>query len=258
MRTVEKALKLLDFFSDKVVEVGLSDLARLSGIDKATVLRMLNDMAESGLVEQNPETRRWRLGAGVLRLARLREAAQPVTRVVAPILERLAAETGETAHASLRSGRDLATVGVAESTRSHRVSVEPAQVLPLHATASGLAYTAFARPEQRESILSRRLPGATPATPVTREALAAMVARVRACGHAIADQTYEAEVYGIAMPVFGPDGFAIGALAVASPNSRVTPAHKAAILAALAPAAREATLGLGGRMSTDFPPIPQE
>lgn len=248
MRTVEKALKLLEIFSDKIVEIGLSDLARHSGIDKATVLRMLGDMAESGLVEQNPDSRRWRLGAGVLRLARLREAAQPVTQVMTPILERLAEQTGETAHVSLLSGRDLANVGVVESTRANRVHIEPGLALPLHATASGIAFSAFARPEQTERALARRLTAVTGTTPTTREALALQIQRARTRGWAVADQTYESEVYGLAVPIFGADGFACGALAVAVPSSRVTPAYERNILSALAPAALDATRGLGGRV----------
>lgn len=248
MRTVEKALRLLDFFSDKVTEIGLSDLARLSGIDKATVLRMLNDMAESGLVEQNLSNRRWRLGAGILRLARLREAAQPVNRVLTPILEQLAAETGETAHVSLVSGRDLANVGVVEPPRANRVYIEPGLSLPLHATASGIAFTAFTRPELRERVLARKLPAITGTTPITREALAELVSRAGVRGYAVADQTFEAEVYGIAVPIFDAEGFATGALAVATPASRVSPEHERGILAALGPAAAEATRGLGGRV----------
>ena len=248
MRTVEKALKLLEFFSDKVVEIGLSDLARLSGIDKATVLRMLNAMAESGIVEQNPSNRQWRLGAGVLRLARLRESAQPVTRVLTPILERRAEQTGETAHVSLLWGRDLANIGVVESARANRVHIEPGLSLPLHATASGVAFSAFARPEQTEGLLTRKLGPITPNTPTTREALADRIARARARGYASADQTYESEGHGIAVPLFGPDGFACGALAVAVPSSRISAPYERGLLSALAPAAREATLGLGGKV----------
>lgn len=248
MRTVEKALKLLDFYDDRRAELGLSELARLSGIDKATVLRMLKDLATTGLVEQDPESRKWRLGAGILRLARLREAAFPVTRVLTPILERLAESTGETAHASLMAGRRLATVGIAESARSNRVSLDPGQVLPLHATASGIAYAAFARPEVRDQLLAQTLTPATRTTPTDSAQLAALIDTAATRGYAVADQTFEAEVYGIAMPLFGADGFASGALAVASPISRVTDAHVAAVLAALTPAAREATLGLGGRI----------
>ncbi len=248
MRTVEKALRLLDFFDETRPALGLSALARLSGIDKATVLRMLQDMAAAGLVEQDAGSRDWRLGAGLLRLARLREAAFPATGVLNPILTRLAEETGETAHASLRAGAELGTVGVVESARSNRVYIEPGLVLPLHATASGLAYTAFARPDLRAAVLARPLAAHTAATPADAATLATRLDETRARGYASADQTFEAEVYGLAMPLFGPDGFAIGALAVASPAARLTPALRARILQALATAAREATLGMGGRI----------
>lgn len=248
MRTVEKALRLLDLFTETRPALGLSEAARLAGIDKATVLRMLHDLAAAGLVEQDAGSRDWRLGAGLLRLARLREAAFPVTSVLNPILARLADETGETAHASLRAGRDLGTVGVVESTRSNRVYVEPGLILPLHATASGIAYAAFARPEVLKGLMARDLAAHTAATPVTPDALRAAVEAARARGWAMADQTLESEVCGIALPLFGPDGWAVGALAVATPAARMTPETRARILAALAPAARAATEGLGGRV----------
>lgn len=246
MRTVEKALRLLDHFDERHPELGLSALARLAGLDKATTLRMLGDLAAAGLVEQSPATRGWRLGAGLLRLARIREATHPVTTVLQPILDRLVVETGETAHASLRAGRDLATVGVAESPRAARVIIEPGLMLPLHATASGLAYLAFARPEVRAEALARPLPAHTATTPTTPERLALAIARAQAHGHGEADQTYEAEVIGLARPLFGPDGFACGAIAVATPASRLDDALRATILAALARAAPEASRGLGG------------
>ena len=248
MRTVEKALKILGHFDETRPSIGLSALARLTGIDKATVLRMLQDLAVAGLVEQDPVTREWQLGAGILRLARLREAAFPTAGVINPILARLAAQTGETAHASLRAGSDLGTIGVVESARSNRVYIEPGLVLPLHATASGLAYSAFARPALRAELLARPLVAHTAATPTDHTALAARLDDVRTRGYACADQTFEPEVHGIAMPLFGADGFACGALAVATPASRLDAALRARILAALTDAVHEATHSMGGRV----------
>ena len=247
MRTVEKALRLLDLFDEGHPSMGLSALARRADLDKATVLRMLADMAAAGLVEQDPVSRDWRLGAGLLRLARLRESVFPVGAVLNPILTHLAEVTGETAHASLRAGRDLATVGVVESARSNRVHIEPGLILPLHATASGIAYLAFAAPGVLDDVLARDLPALTPATPRHAAALRRAVEVARVQGYALGDQTLEAEVSGLAVPLFGADGLASGALAVATPSARLTPDLRARILAALAPAARQATQGLGGR-----------
>lgn len=248
MRTVEKALRLLEIFDSQHPEFGLSELARRSRIDKATVLRMLGDLAATGMVEQDAQSRQWRLGAGVLRLARLREAAFPVARVLTPILEHLAQATGETAHAALISGDTLGTVGVSEAQRPNRVHVDPGLILPLHATASGVAFTAFARPERRAEIVARALDGFTETTPTTQAALIALIEQTAARGYALADQTYETEVFGVALPLFGHDGYATGAVAIALPASRALPSHIATLVAALSPAAEQATVGMGGRV----------
>jgi len=109
-----------------------------------------------------------------------------------------------------------------------------------------VAYLAFAAPGVLDEVLGRDLPALTPATPGAG-ALRQAVDQARAQGWARADQTLESEVSGIALPLFGADGFATGALAVATPTGRLTDDLSARILAALAPAARQATLGLGGR-----------
>ena len=75
MSTVVKALSLLDHFDASIPEVGLVDMARLSGLDKATARRLLVALGKKGFVEQDPVTRRYRLGAALVRLARIRETA---------------------------------------------------------------------------------------------------------------------------------------------------------------------------------------
>lgn len=252
MQTVEKALYLLDFFDDKHPELGLSGLARLAGMDKATTHRMLTALARAGMVEQQPATRLYRLGATILRLARIREATFPVTALLQPILEALAAETGETAHASLQAGPSLANVGVVESPRSSRVFVEPGLKLPLHATASGNAFLAFSDPAFVEHVLAQPLASITPDTITDPAALRERLAIARRDGFAHVDQGFEAEVYGIAAPLFGPDGNPVGAIAVATPTHRMTGELSGKIARAVMAAAVTASRAMGGEPPQDY------
>lgn len=252
MQTVEKALYLLDFFDDKHPELGLSGLARLAGMDKATTHRMLTALARAGMVEQQPATRLYRLGATILRLARIREATFPVTALLQPILEALAAETGETAHASLQAGPSLANVGVVESPRSSRVFVEPGLKLPLHATASGNAFLAFSDPAFVEHVLAQPLAAITPDTITDPAALRERLAIARRDGFAHVDQGFEAEVYGIAAPLFGPDGNPVGAIAVATPTHRMTGELSGKIARAVMAAAVTASRAMGGEPPQDY------
>ena len=250
--TVAKALTLLEHFSEDEPEIGLSGLARMSGLDKATVHRMLGAMADAGLLEQAEDTKLYRLGAGVLRLARVRETAFPMASVIEQALEDLAEQTGETAHASLISGSALATVGIRESIRSNRVSLVAGEILPFHSTASGFATLAFGSKDLRKRVYASVLKARTDHTTTNAETLRGLVERVEQLGYAVADQTNEEEVYGIAMPIFDRNGVAKGAMAVATPTHRINDALRNRIISALVTASERVTSGTGGRLDKRF------
>lgn len=247
MKTADKALKLLDYFTESQPEHGLSDLARLSAIDKATTHRLLKTLQKHGFVEQHPASRKYSLGASLLRLAHIRESTAPVTSIVDPILAKLVDETGETGHASLIAGSSLATIGIRACTKSTRVNLEPGQKLPLHATASGISYLAFSPDKLVEDFLNKKLDRFTEMTTVDPDRVRELVAETRADGCSLIDQGYEDDVVGIAAPIFDLSGYANGAVAVATPSSRMNAAVKRINCTAVIRAAVEITRGMGAK-----------
>ena len=248
MQTIDKALGLLGFFSEGRPAIGLSEIARLSGFNKATTRRFLLALEKHGFVEQDAKTRAYRLGPGLLRLARVREAVSPVQTVVQPILEDLVSRIGETAHFSLYAGGSLATIGLVESTKSNRVMLERGETIPLHATASGMAFMAFAQPKIVDAALGKTLTGHTAQTTTDAAELRKQLQSVRKAGVAVANGSYEDGVCGIAAPVLGQDGFARGAVAVAAPASRA----KRNVISAIHPEVRRAAAEIASAMGVDF------
>jgi IclR family transcriptional regulator, acetate operon repressor len=243
--TVDKALELLNQFTQSRAQIGLSELARLAELDKATVHRMLTVLAKHGFVEQNEQTKLYRLGAGLLRLARSREASFPISSVIDAELQTLMHQTGETAHASLIAGGSLATVGIVHGQKTIRVTLDADQSLPFHATASGIACLAFLPNDKLNSILKRKLAGFTANTPTSPQDVQTAISIVRTKGFAVSDQSYETDVYGIAAPLFSPSGFACGAVAVATPAHRMSREVKARTISAVMDAAVLITRRLG-------------
>lgn len=243
---VKRALSLLELFSESLPEIGLSDVARLSGQDKATVHRLLKTLHEAEFVEQDPATRLYRLGPAVLRLARAREKTVPLVSVVQPLLDRLTAVTGETSHFALYSGNAMVVIAASESRRPNHVSLRSSERLPMNATASGLAFLAFAPPEVLDHVIGQPLQAYTPNTAASPEDLLAAVNMARTTGFAVVDKTLDEDVFGIAVPVFGSNSVvAIGALGVASPCHRVTETVKTMIMGELAATAREIARRMG-------------
>lgn len=254
MGTVSKALSLLSLFSHGRLEIGLSDLTRLSGMNKATVYRLMTELQQAGFVEQVGGDRAYRLGAEVLRLAALREASVPLLSVSRAVLRQLCDCTGETAHMSILQGDRLNTLTHAYSQQhGTRVTMEDAEVLAFHATGSGLAFLAFAPPDFVDRVLSQPLERFTEQTPTDPAALRQSLAKVRASGIAEAVGGFEADVHSHAAPIFGADRQPIGALAVAAPVSRMTPALTSLIRAELKSAALDLTQRIGGFCPDDYP-----
>ncbi len=247
MGTVDRALGLLRHFSVQTPEFGLSDLARKAGYDKTTTLRCMTALERNGFVEQHPTTKKYRLGFAPIALARIRERSFPIQSVLKPHLDRLAATTGETAHATLLSGRSLMTVAISEPDRATRVHVDPSAQLPIHATASGLAIAAFMPEEQLPSLgLSGPLRRFTDRTPASAEDLKPWLEECRRRGYSRVDQAYEIDVIGTAVPIFGWSDAPIGAIAVAAAASRFDAALADRIVAELLAIGREASREMGG------------
>lgn len=248
MKTIDKAMTLLSFFSTETPEFRLTDIARKADMDKVTALRVLNSLVAGGLVEQHPETRKYRLGTAILRLARIRETAFPMISVLQPILDALAETTGESAHAALASEAGLTTVALCEPNRATRVWIDPTQVLPFHATASGMAYLAHL-PEAEADALLRRLTATryTEETP-SAEDLRHRIAEARRQGYARSFGGLETDVASFSAPVFDWHGRAILTVAVACVRARVDADSEAGLISAVLAAAAAATRAFGGKI----------
>jgi DNA-binding IclR family transcriptional regulator len=243
MGTVGKALDLLDLFTRSTPQLGLSQLARASGLNKATCHRLLTELESRGLLEQTGPAREYRLGPAVLRLSALREDAVPTREAAMPTLRHLAETTGETAHLSHLVAGKLQTLAFAYAARGGvKVMMEDADVLPFHATASGAAVLAFVA-----------IPETLIAAAPDPDTLRARIEASRAKGYAETISTFEKDVHSLAVPLFDATGTCTGALAVAAAAPRMTPALRTTIIRELTRAGAEITRLWGGQPPTEGP-----
>jgi DNA-binding IclR family transcriptional regulator len=246
LSTVDKAISLLELFTIREPQLGLSEIARRSGFDKATTRRLLVSLACRGFVDQDSETRLYRLGAGLSRLARIREARFPFLQTASPFIRELAMTTAETVHLSEAGTDALLTVHVEHPARANRVNVDIGQPLPFHSTASGIAYLAAARSEIRKACLAGPLDPFTPHTLVDPVAVSREIEATRKRGYSIGDQGFEEGVVSVAAAILGADGFAIGTIAVAAPVARTSQAMIEERGSVVAEAARAISTRLNG------------
>ncbi len=254
MGTVNKALSLLQYFNHARLEIGLTEMAGLSGVNKATVYRLMRELQAQGFVEQPPDSTAYRLGPELLRLAALREAAVPLLTVAREILVRLCEATGETAHVTILRGDKLLSLAHHYSARhGSRVTMEDASILPFHATASGLAILAFSDASFAQDILSLDLATHTPDTLTDPDTVRDRLPPIRETGIAESIGGFEADVHSLASPIFGADARPVAAVAVAAPVGRMTRGLREETRVALLENARDLTRRSGGFLPPSFP-----
>ncbi len=137
VRSVDRAAALLLALGDSQGEAGVTELARRLGLHKSTASRLLATLQKRGLVEQDDETGKYRLGLVVIRLAERAERTLDLRGIALPELERLARLTHETTGLGVLDGETM--LGVAQVDGPNLVAVGDwtGRATPLHCVASG-------------------------------------------------------------------------------------------------------------------------
>lgn len=219
MRTVKRVAALIGSL-ELNAPLGVSDLARGIGTDKATTHRILRALCTEGWVEQGPQ-RKYRLGPS---LKRLRPQVPPRNVVIAAgasVLDDLLREVDETFFLSGRQGNENVVDLVRESTKEMRVVSEVGRRIPLHSGAAGKVLLAFEKDATRERLLEheRHLLEAKGAS---YEEFLKDLERVQKAGWCYDPGTFSPGIAGLAAPIMFDDETIIGSICVRAPDSRFT------------------------------------
>ncbi|WP_104203612.1 helix-turn-helix domain-containing protein [Billgrantia saliphila] len=132
VEAVERALTVLAAFDNEQETFTLAELAQATGYYKSTLLRLLGSLARFDYVQRSHDGR-WSLGHAPLRLARRHPPSRHLSTRIQPLLDRLAAETGETAALLENDGSQVECRLVALPTEALRHELRPGSQWPLAA-----------------------------------------------------------------------------------------------------------------------------
>lgn len=200
----------------------LTEIASQTGINRSTVSRLLQPLIEARLVDQDPETDRYRLGPQTARLGQIYLQHLEVNDVAGPVLQALVDESQETAHLGVRDETDVVYVDKHESPLSVRTGSRIGSRQPLYSTAMGKVLLAHAAPSVFDAMVREGLPHRTATTITAPDALQVELERVRADGYAIDDQENELGIRCIGVPVFDHRGSVVAAISVSGPAARMS------------------------------------
>ncbi len=221
LSSVTTAVRLLKLFSVQNDELGISELAKRLGVAKSTVHRLASALLEEGLLEQNPENNRYRLGVALFGLGTLVRRRMEVVAEAKTFLTDLRAQTGENVRLAILSGGNVVYVNDFEGTHPVRLRSSIGLSTPAYHTAEGIVLLAGQPSEAIEALLGGRTPTATTGAAIDPAAIQARIAEARRLGYAFDDEESEIGMRCVAAPVRSGDGRVVAGIGVAGPRTRL-------------------------------------
>lgn len=220
-QSVERAMFILRQFSVDEPQLGVSEVSRRIGLTKSTVSRLLATLREGGLVVQDPISRQYRLGMGLVELGETVVHTDPLLRAVHPYQHYLADAVGEGVYLAVRSGFEMLTL-LHERPPDLRDPVPWTSRAPLHCTAGGKILLAHMEEDELTTLLEKGLPRFTGNTITDPAKLRAHLEQVREEGFATCFEEFREGVNSISVPLAKQDGTVVATLGIVGPAYSLT------------------------------------
>ena len=247
VQSVERAIRILQCFTKAKPELRLKDITEELDLNKSTVHGLLNTLKQHGLLQQDEETQKYRLGWAVLEMGNCLLSSIDIRNVASPFIKELCAQTGETVHLVVLEGKDVVYIDKQESNQSIRLFTSIGTRYPAYATGVGKAILAYKPPESLMQHLPDTLVQLTPTTMTNHEEMSESLAQVRRAGYAVDNEENLAGLSCVAAPIFDHTNKVAAAISVAGPSTRITPERIPQLAEVVVSAARQISIHLGCR-----------
>ncbi len=222
IRAVERALQILECFDDEHPTRGVTDIAEVTGLHKATAFRLITTLVNHGYLERVPERQEYRLGMQLAALGFQTIRRLDLRREALPYMADLAKQCDEACDLSVFDRGEVLYIEVVLSRHVYAPASAVGLHLPAHATASGKLFLAHLAPDELDTLLSRPLAAYTPRTITTPAALRADLALTRERGYGLDEEEYEVGVRAVSAPIRNGSGDLVAVLGMPGPVGRIT------------------------------------
>lgn len=245
-QTVSRALAILVSFSVGEPSCSVTQISSRVRLTVPTVHRLLKALQSQDMVVRDAVSRRYSLGPGVMRLARVIMQRDDLQAIALPYLLALRQRTGETVGLHWLVGHERVCVVEFVSHQPIRMASGVGHVYPIHAGAAGKALLAWLPPAEADQLLQQiafKAPG--PDTAATRKSVRSELSRIRRRGFATSVGETVSGAAALAAPILDSSGRPVAAINITGPKGRWTPARMAETVDALLDATAQIMRHLG-------------
>jgi IclR family pca regulon transcriptional regulator len=226
-QSLERGLAILSAFRSGRALLGISDLGREIGLSRSTTHRYVSTLAALGYLQQDGETKKYRLGPKVLDLGFSAINSMELRDVAGPHLRDLSDMTGFTVNMAILDDLDIVYVERCRSSQARQreidLNLHVGARLPAYCTSLGKVLLAYLPPDEQRTRVGRiTFTRRGPNTLTTRPSFVAELRKIRVDGFAINNEELAYGLRSIAAPVLSQAGDAVAAINIAVHRSLVS------------------------------------
>jgi DNA-binding IclR family transcriptional regulator len=217
-----KADRILDYLASCNHPQALNQIAQATNLTNPTALKILETLLMIGYVQKDLETKKFRLGSGLIKFANSALNQLDIKIIAQPYLEELQKITGETVHLGIQDNDSVVYVTKIDSSNPIMLYSQIGKKIPLYCSAMGKAILADSSDDEIKNYLTKNLLiKKTTKTITTKSAFMEEINKVRNLGYAFDDGEHEEEVFCVGASLTS-DGKNFGAISVSTPKYRFT------------------------------------
>lgn len=214
VRSLSKAIELLDILSSENGSITLSEISNRTGYPKSTVHALLSTMRDKGLIKQMSNGS-YTLGIKLFEYGCAVSRSFDITALSRPYLEKLSRLTQSSAVISMFDNSNVVSFDYFQNSSGIQITPEIGSALPLHATSQGKLYLSTLKDSEIDKLLKRKkLIPYTPHTLIDISSLKNNIKTIRLNGYAIEDGEYKIGLRSVCAPVYDSGGDAKYALGI--------------------------------------------
>jgi DNA-binding IclR family transcriptional regulator len=220
VKSLYKAIKLLDYFDNNHPERGVSELSELSGLLKSSIYNILSTYETCGILEKNPQTSQYRLGLKILALSNVISRDDVITEIIRPYMEELSEGIGETVFFATPYGNSIIYREATFPNHSMSIWAIKGVVAPMYCTALGKAILSCMDDECTERILSDTMKPFTPYTITDKQTFREEIKKIREQDYSVDNMEHEYGIKCVSVPIKNGNDHLIGAISISGPSLR--------------------------------------
>ena len=216
LHSAENVLNILFVWSKTgKTDLGLTEISRITEINKSTVYKILISLQAHNLVSLNQATKKYSIDSGALELSSIYLKQLDLRTIAHPWIERLAAKSGKTITLALRKPEHLVFIDRVDGCENVRFYCDIGKIAFYNSGAAAKAVFAHLTSEEQEALRTQTPERFTSFTR-TWDQLMVEVPQIKQNGYSISDEEVDIGVFAVGAPIFDSQGKVIAGMAMAT------------------------------------------